>query len=244
MNRVLKRLWRGVRDESGQSLVVGTISLLAVMPFLALAIDVGQFRYEKRQMQAAVDAAAVAGAIEISSCGSTAACTAMQTAMKSSLAENGVTVGTPLTNCANGSSTTLTLWVNQGPCYLGSTAADPNYGSTSYVEAVLSGPVKTLFASLIGFKTINITVRAEGHTASASSQYCMYVGATSTGAGTNWGITLNGGTVTSSCGVYDDSSSANALESNSGATFTSTKFSVVGGWSRTTEGRSIPRLHR
>jgi Flp pilus assembly protein TadG len=224
---VLVRLWQGLRDESGQTLIVGAISLLAVIPFLALAIDVGQFRYQKRQMQSAVDAAAVAGAIEISSCGGTAACSAMQTAMKSSLTENGFTIGTPLTQCAGGSGTVLTLWVNNGPCSLGSASADPNYGNSNYVEAVLAGPVNTFFARMFGIQSIKIVVRAEAYGGSPS--YCLYTSPSN--SNTSQSILLNGGTLNANCGIFDDSSSSGALVSNSGVTVNSTKFLVAGGWS-------------
>jgi uncharacterized membrane protein len=105
VSSILARLLHGLRDESGQALVVGTISMVAVLPFVALAIDVGQVRYQKRQMQAAVDAATLAGPIEISSCGGTKACTAMQTAARQALVENGFTGSSVLTQCANNSTT-------------------------------------------------------------------------------------------------------------------------------------------
>jgi Flp pilus assembly protein TadG len=215
-------------DESGQALVLGSVCIVTLLVFAGLAIDVGRIRYEKRQMQAAVDAAALAGAIEMSTCGSTADCSAMTTAAKSALAENGFTVTTPLTQCASNSSSGLTLWVNNGPCYLGSTSADPEYGSTKYVEAVLTGPVSTIFAGAAGFKTMKITVRAEA--AGAPSTYCVIVSANS--ASTTQGITLqggsNGGISAPTCGIYDDdSSSSNAVTDNSG-TVTSKKFMVVG----------------
>jgi hypothetical protein len=118
--------------------------------------------------------------------------------------------------------------VNNGPCYLGSTSADPEYGSTKYVEAVLTGPVSTIFAGAAGFKTMKITVRAEA--AGAPSTYCVIVSANS--ASTTQGITLqggsNGGISAPTCGIYDDdSSSSNAVTDNSG-TVTSKKFMVVG----------------
>jgi uncharacterized membrane protein len=168
VKHILTRVTRGLRDESGQALVLGSVCIVALLVFAGLAIDVGQIRYEKRQMQAAVDAAALAGAIEMSSCSGTAGCTAMTTAAKAALSENGLSVSTPLTQCASNSSSGLTLWVNNGPCYMGSTTADPNYGNSKYVEAVLTGPVNTIFAGVAGFKTMTITVRSEASGAPAS----------------------------------------------------------------------------
>lgn len=229
MNGILARLRDGLRDESGQALVVGVVSLIAVLPCVGLAIDVGQIRYEQQQMQSAVDAAALAGAIEIGNCGGTANCAALQTAAQQALKENGITGSKLKTQCASVTNA-LTLTVNNGPCALGST--DPNNGNTSYVEAVLSGPVSTIFANMIGIRTIEITVRAEARESATNSQYCLYTGASNTSSSGPWGITLNsGGIIDAECGIYDDSGSANALESNSGATVDSTIFVVHGGWS-------------
>ena len=222
----LKPVWQTLRDEDGQALAIYVCAVVAVLAFVGLAIDVGQIRYQKRQFQAAADAAAVAGAIEISTCGTTAHCSAMTTAAKQAVTENGITVATSLTQCSTGASG-VTLWVNNGPCFLGSSTADPNYGSSSYVEAVVQAPVNMFFARLVGFRTMNVTARAEAH-AGPSSQNCLVVGANDTG-NSGWGLTLNGGTIDASCGVYDDWNGSGALdEASSSGGVTSTGFKVHG----------------
>lgn len=57
--RILRSLWR---QESGQGLVLGTLAMIVILGFAALAIDVGMFLHERREIQKAVDAAALAGA--------------------------------------------------------------------------------------------------------------------------------------------------------------------------------------
>ncbi len=228
MNGVLARLRRGLSDEKGQTLALFAVCLAAVLGCSGLAIDVGQLRYQKRQMQAAVDAAAVAAAIEINSCGSTADCSAMKTAAQQALVENGFSGSSLLAQCAANSNSGLTLTVNNGPCFLGSKSADPNYGNTGYVETVLTGPVRMYLGSLVGVRSIKVTVRAEAY---AAPQFCMYVSVLNTSSSGPQAILLNGGTLTAQCGIYDDSGSSNALASNSGVTVTSTKFDVHGGWS-------------
>jgi hypothetical protein len=202
--------------------------MVAILAFAALAIDVGQIRMQKRQMQSAVDAAALAGALELSACGSTTDCTAMTTAAKQAVLENGLTVATPLTQCT-GAASGLTLWVNNGPCELGSASADPNYGNSKYVEAELSTPVDTIFAGLAGFHSMTIRVRAEA--SGTQPNYCVI--ATADSASSTQGITLQGGSTggidAPNCGIYDDDSNSSvALVDNSG-TVTSQKFMVVGG---------------
>ncbi len=229
MNRVLVKLLRGLREDSGQSLVLGTISLSAVTVFVALAIDVGQLHYQQQEMQAAVDAAALSGALEMNACGSTRDCAAMTTAAQVALSENGLTVGTPLKQCASNSSKSLTLTVNNGPCALGSASADPNYGNAGYVEAVLSGPASSFFARILGFNAMQIMVRAEA--SGVPPSYCLIASADS--ASTTQGITLQGGSSgginAPNCGIYDDDpNTSNALVNNSGSV-TDQKFMVVGG---------------
>ena len=227
MNGTLARLLRGLREESGQAVVVGVVGLIAVLPCVGLAIDIGQFRYQQQKMQAAVDAAALAGAIEVGSCAGTVDCAALQTAAQQALVENGFTGSALKTQCAT-PGTVLTLTVNNGPCSLGSTIGDPNFGDSSYVEALLSGPSNTFFANMVGIHTIHITVRSEAYVAPS---FCVFTSASNTTASGPQAILLNGGTLNASCGVMDDSGSSGALASNSGATFNSTKFEDHGGWS-------------
>ncbi len=227
MKRILAQLLDGLRDESGQAVVIGVVSLMAVLPCVGLAIDVGQFRFQQQRMQAAVDAAALAGAIEVSNCAGTANCTALQTAAQQALVENGFAGSTLKKQCA-AVAAGLTLVVNNGPCSLSSTSGDPNYGNSSYVEALLSAPANTFFANLVGIHTIRISVRAEAYVAPS---FCLFTSTSNTTTSGPQGILLNGGTISASCGVMDDSGSSTALASNSGVTFNSTKFDVHGGWS-------------
>ena len=227
MSGIPARLLHGLRDESGQAIVIGVVSLMAVLPCVGLAIDVGQFRFQQQRMQSAVDAVALAGAIEVSSCAGTANCTALQTAAQQALVENGFTGSTLKKQCA-AVATGLTLIVNNGPCSLGSTTGDPNYGNSSYVEALLSAPANTFFANLVGIHSIRISVRAEAYVAPS---FCLFTSTSNTTSSGPQGILPNGGTLGANCGVMDDSGSSGALASNSGATFNSTKFDVHGGWS-------------
>jgi hypothetical protein len=59
---MLRSLWR---QEYGQGLVLGTLAMLVILGLTALVLDVGMFMHEKRELQKAVDAAALAGAQEL-----------------------------------------------------------------------------------------------------------------------------------------------------------------------------------
>ena len=57
--RLLGSLWR---QEFGQGLVLGTLAMIVILGFAALVLDVGMFLHQKREVQKAVDAAALAAA--------------------------------------------------------------------------------------------------------------------------------------------------------------------------------------
>lgn len=196
-------LMRFVREEQGQAAVMVAVCLVAILGLVGMAIDFGNLRYQKRQLQTAADATALAGALELSSCGSTSNCSAMQTAAQQALTEDGYSGSTLLTQCTGTpSSTGVTLTLNNGPCALGST--DPNNGSSSIVEAVVSTPVSTYFAGILGFNNVTVSARAEA--AVASSRDCVYIG--------DGGVTMNSNDrITMGCGInVNGNFSANSNE--------------------------------
>lgn len=60
--KMLRSLWR---EESGQGLVVATLVMVVILGFAAMAIDVGLFLHERRELQKSADAAALAGVQEL-----------------------------------------------------------------------------------------------------------------------------------------------------------------------------------
>src|ERR1700753_761515 len=146
------------KDESGQAIVLTAVGMVAMLSFVGLAIDIGAIRFEKRHLQATADAAAVAAALEMSTCSGTSNCSAMQNAAKQALVENGYSASsiTVRTQCGAAASTGITLILNNGPCALGSTSNDPNYGNTQYVEAVLLESRSMIFARLFGVNSMKI----------------------------------------------------------------------------------------
>src|SRR4030067_1047641 len=53
------------RGERGQALILGALALVVLFGFTALTIDVGLFLQERRNLQNAADAAALAGVLEL-----------------------------------------------------------------------------------------------------------------------------------------------------------------------------------
>lgn len=211
-----------LRQESGQAIVITAVAMVALLAFAGLGIDVGELRAAKRQLQAAADAAAIAGAIEVDRCDGTANCQEIQTSAQRSMTENNLPGSTLLTQCGSlGTTTTnLILELNNGPCALGSSSADPHYGNVNYVEAVVSKNVPTFFSRVIGFPSMWISARAEA--AMGNSPFCVYVGE---GVGSGTGLTMtNGGQFTANCGVQDNST----LSLKNGVHIATTLFNVAG----------------
>lgn len=207
-------------DESGQVIVITAVAMLAILSFAGLGIDVGALRAAHRQLRAAADAAAIAGALEIDYCGTTANCNAMQTAAQHALTENNLSGSTLVTQCGSTSATGVILTLNNGPCALGSSTADPHYGNAKFVEAVVSRNVPTYFIRVLGISTVRISARSEA--AMGNSPFCLYVNAITGGTGTL--TTSNGGHLDLNCGLMVDSS----VTLVQGVHISSTVFDVSG----------------
>jgi len=194
--------------------------MLLFVAILGLAIDFGHFLYVKRDLQSAVDAAALAAALEARTCNGTEVCTAMQSAAVGALQENGISASTVLTNCTDDTATGVTLMLNNPPCAI---ASDPNRGKATYAEAILSQPVQTYFASLMGLKTVTVEARAEA--AHGLGGPCIYA-LNPTGPA----LTILAGIIVKSrCPIVDESTSSDALTCVVGAFLYAPRISVSGG---------------
>jgi Flp pilus assembly protein TadG len=166
------------------ALMMGTF----LFGFVALAVDVSSFYQQKREVQAAADAAAVAAAEEASYGNSTETAAA-----QASVRRHGFN--------PHASKNPATIKIK--------TPTTGNYaGNTSYIEVDVSQPVSTLFLS--GFsRTSTMTVSARAvASAGQSSPTCVCLEGTS---GTDLNMS-NGSTInTVGCGITVDSSSNNAV---------------------------------
>jgi Flp pilus assembly protein TadG len=207
-------------EESGTILAVTALCLVLFLSILGFGVDFGHLLFVKRSMQGAVDAAALAAALEARACDGTSTCDAMQAAAKNALTENGFTATTVLKNCTGTAGTGVTLTINNPPCAI---ASDPNTGKTNYAEAMISQPVPTYFANLMGVHSVTITTRAEA--ARGLSGPCIYA-LNPTGPA----ITILAGIIVKSrCPIVDESTSSNALSCVIGAFLYAPRISVSGG---------------
>jgi Flp pilus assembly protein TadG len=198
-----------MRDESGQTLIlVGGLGLTVILGFVGFATDVGVLLHDKRNLQIAADAAAIAGAkeIRINTGQVTAAAYAAST-------QNGYTDG------VGGVSVT--------PSY---PAADgPHAGDPAYAEAIVTQTQRTFFTRLFGFSSMLVKARAVAFNGATTDTACLT--ALNPTAGDT--IHLQGSFTVNApgCSVIDNSNNPNnALDFTGGAgRITSGGIGVVGG---------------
>jgi hypothetical protein len=189
------------RHEAGQSvIIVAMLALPILLAFLGLAIDVGYLRYMQRRMQSASDAAAMAGAAELSYGSAT-------TAARTDASKNGFTNGT------GGVSVT----VNTPP------VSGPNAGSIGYVEVIVAQTQPTYFMRAVGINSVMVRGRAVGYLGSGPN--CMY--SLSPNASGALKLSPSGGyAVQAQCGIVIDSTSCSALRTN-GNSLTADSIGIV-----------------
>jgi Flp pilus assembly protein TadG len=146
-------------SEAGQTLIAVALMLVVLLGALGLAIDMGYLRYMKRQLQTAADAAAIAGALEINSCGGSSGCSNLIDAAQKASGENGFTDGTR----------GVTVAVNNPP----TTAGDPHSGDAHYVEVIVSQPEPSHFANVFGVSSTTLSARGEARMTSGNCVYTL-----------------------------------------------------------------------
>jgi len=187
------------KDECGQMIPMVALSITTLMGFMALAVDVGILFHVRREVQIAADAAAAAGAVDFRYNVSQASAT---TEARRAATFNGVTDG------SNGDVVSVTF------------PTGTRYGWS--VQAVVSVPNPTFFMKL--FRISTVTVTASAVAGPGASPGCIWTLNSSSAA---VGIGGSGNLSASSCQVYDDSSSPNAIDS--GVSLTAEKVGVTGG---------------
>lgn len=91
LTTLLRRLGYGSREEDGQMLIMVVASLAVLLGFSAMAVDVGSYAVDRRKLQNAADAAALAAAAELPSAG-TAQTVALDYAQKNQVPAADVAV--------------------------------------------------------------------------------------------------------------------------------------------------------
>jgi hypothetical protein len=184
------------KSEAGQALILTAVGLTVLMGFAGLGIDMGVMRYEKRLQQTAADAAALAGANNLSSTGVTIG--GQNAAAANGFTDNG---GGTTAACDAAGAAVGTVCVQ-----VGTPTSGPHQGKALYVEALVAAVHTTYFMRLLGISTTEITARAVATNLSGATTGggCLYtLGPPSSsiqGVNVNGNATLNATT----CGIEDN----------------------------------------
>ncbi len=211
------------KSEAGQALILTAVGLTVLMGFAGLGIDMGVMRYEKRLQQTAADAAAIAGANNLSYTGVTIG--GQNAAAANGFTDNGDGATTAPCDAAGAAVGTVCVQI-------GTPTSGPHQGKALYVEALVAAVHTTYFMRLLGISTTEITARAVATNLSGGpSSGCLYTlgppGSSIEGVNLNGNATLNAPT----CGINDDgnyNTQGNSLTVNAGSFGVSGSANVSG----------------
>ena len=192
-----------MRHSSGQIAVVLALSLVVLLTFGALAMDVGYFQNDRRKMQSAADSAAVAGEREIVAGNELSVTSAAQ----NDASLNGFTDG----------AGSVTVQVNNPPTGGG------HAGDSSAVEVIVTRPEPTHLLGIIGINTVNVSARAVAIEKGAPD--CIYALDSSD---RNAVVFIGASLFYSNCGIIDDSNNSEAMSFDIVSLIKAASFGVVG----------------
>jgi len=141
-----------ILDERGQGLMLAALSMTVIVGLLALVADAGTYLHEKQEIRKAADAAALAGAAELTAAGC-GVCAATQTAMDY-VERNGIDPGDP--------DTTVQV-------------ITPYEGDPNKIAVTISRDVEFLFGPVVGIDVAEAEVLAVAGVVSGSEDYAIVV---------------------------------------------------------------------
>jgi Putative Flp pilus-assembly TadE/G-like len=214
------RLTELFRDKSGVSMATVALMMPLLIGFSGLAMDVGVWQVNKRNLQGAADQAAFAAAIAASK-GATTDQARMQA--KAVMAEHGYLDG------AEG----LTLTISNPP------TAGHFSGQSGYWEVLASNNQSLFFSKILLSTSPTVATRAvarqglttttPGGTSTTPGKGCILTLDTTAASATE--ITNNGSSSNRNCEIYTNSNSSSALACTNNCSVTGDTY-TVGGFTR------------
>jgi Flp pilus assembly protein TadG len=192
-------------------MLLAAFAIVGLLAVTALAVDIGRIWTERRQMQTAADAAALAGDHQIYSSNGTdsggANWTPTLNAALNDSANNGYTNG------SNG----VTVAVHSPP------SSGPWMGNKDAVEVIVSKAQPTFLLRVLGINSMPVSARAVARYIESTG--CVYaLDPSAQGA-----LTVSGtATLTAGCNIFVDSTSTSALSCTGGGSI-SAKDPATGG---------------
>jgi hypothetical protein len=194
----------------GQVIVMVVIALVVLFSLVGLANDIGYAWRARLKMQAAADAAAIAGVDALFMGGGVTPSAAAQAAATQNGFNNGS--GTSI------NSNTVSVTVYNPP------SSGPDSGNGNAVEVIIAQAQPTYFLAVAGFTSLSTSARAVA--AINSNSNCLYSLNPSASGALDMAANT---TINSTCGLAINSSSSTALIGGSGATISAPSLGIVGG---------------
>ena len=155
---------RRASNEAGQVLIIMVLAMVVLIGSLALAADVGYWRYMRRNMQKAADAGAIAGATETIHNSSL-----IDYAAKADTSKNG------FTHDENGVIVEVYNPPSSGPLldpkgvpYMARADMD------NYVEVIIEQGQPTFFAKIFNMTSAKVSARAVAYAGETAGDSCVY----------------------------------------------------------------------
>jgi Flp pilus assembly protein TadG len=217
-----KDAMKTLRKEEGQTLVLTALSMMILLAFMALAIDVGLLFRAKRNLQTAADAAATAAALDY-----------LYNSSSGTAVDLAKTVGiTAANDNLKVMGTSATTVVHSGK---DKEITTPYHNSSGYFEAIVTQSAPTMFMGMFGVGTVPIAARAVAG-APGVNDYCVYIlketGDLGSGKKGDSTIYLQGSFTIKAkdCGILiDGTSSDTLLVKDAGGSLDAGAVAVVGG---------------
>jgi len=210
------------RNRSGQAIVIMALAMVAICGMLALAIDVGRLYFQRRLMQNAVDAGALAGAQDLVGTVSNPNGTpsnALYHGQEDTFSVFGLpAIGNP------GDATYLQASVTQSQGGYTVTSVAPTGYNNKQIQVSVSYSATGTFAQILGFDAINIQATATAEAGTNAKTYAVFAYG---GIGT--GNTINA--QMSGVGQVDNGQEGNDFcsYSTAGITISNAKFHIPTG---------------
>jgi len=194
------------RPERGVAIIMMALLLALFLAFAGLVLDGGQMYFEKRRMQAAADAAAYGGALELKRGHPEME---IVTAGRDDASRNGLQHGVD----------TIDVAINHPP------TTGPNTGSMSHVEAIITRTVPTFFMRILNIDSAE--VRARGVAGLENNGEACVIALERSGKGA---LRVAGNALLdANCGVLSNSMDPCGMEVNGNAEIRGTWIGVAGG---------------
>lgn len=160
---------RLLKDEKGQTTVLVALSMVVLLGFVALAVDIGTLFHARRNMQTVADAAATAGALDYykNGVGNASSITYAQTAAENAIKANG------LTNAGFSTSCPVSAGGGVPQACISIPPSSGVHMGTGFVEVQLTQPNPAVFMRAFGFSSLNVNTRAVAGI--VTGQACIWV---------------------------------------------------------------------